>query len=518
MKIELGQTQNYINVGFNTKFTKIKPSFKADIHDEFISESGDSSEGNHIVEWFLGLATTVGAGFAYFRNRKARIAKQIAQNEKELADKVKIETQKKLEKLKAEQESLDKQLNEMNNNIFGKQTTSSVTPTRSSNVSSKKTSTSSNNAGTNINRTSSQVKMSEKDKEYFENMKQELLKSIDKSFMNKDSKQSWTKTINMTIDTIIHDNNSIEQKKQSLDMLKKEIAYQVKWAGKWNNLEKQTVNLKETIEFTTVKAKLKELASKKGFARILGYQTQKDFFNNKLLSPLKNNGDVPNIILMYGPKGTGKTLFAKAIAHEGNVNYIHLELTMSKQEDLLNLKNAAQKAKEIYEKTGKNSIIHLDEIDGISYSDEYAEIVNNLNKDFHATLIATTNHPKQVNTKIANASKSEKIYMPTATKEDIADILKYVLKDFSVSNIDYYKLADKAIKQANGSAYSNASIYDIAEKIVNQHYAKFMEDKLKYNVTSNLEKLSEEEIIKTIEDNLKPDISKEVLEQYKNIF
>lgn len=56
---------------------------------------------------------------------------------------------------------------------------------------------------------------------------------------------------------------------------------------------------------------------------------------------------------MYGPKGTGKTLFAKAIANEGNISYMHLELTMSKQEDLLNLKNAVQKSKEIYEKTGK---------------------------------------------------------------------------------------------------------------------------------------------------------------------
>ena len=516
MKIEPNHAQVYQK--FDTKSQPTKISFKADIPDEFISEMNEKTEsGNHILDWVLGIAATATAGLAFFRNRKARIAKQIAENEKEIAKKTKTEAQKNLEKLKAEQEALDKQLNEMSEKMFGNHKPS-MSAEQKNNNSSKNPFTGNDSGRNSINKTSQFIKINDHDKEYFENVKQELLKSIDASFMNKESKNSWIKTINMTIDTIINNNHSIEQKKQSVDMLKKEIAYQIEWASKWNNLEKQTANLKETIEFTAVKAKLKELASKKGFERILGYKTQKDFFTNKLLEPIKKHEDVPNIILMYGPKGTGKTLFAKAVANEGNINYTQIELTLSKQEDLQNLKNAALKSKEIYEKTGKNSIIHIDEIDGICYSDEYAEILKNLGKEFHATLIATTNHPKSVNTKIINTSKSEKIYMPTATKEDVANILQYVLNDFSVSNIDYGKLADDIMKQAKGAAYSNANIYNIAEKIVEQHYAKFMEDKLKYHMISSLDKITATEIKKVITENLRPDISKEILEQYKNIF
>ena len=461
MKIEASQVQSYQKLAFDAKLSKLKPSFKADIPDEFISETAENAgDGNHIMEWILGLASSAGAGLAFFRNRKARIAKQIAENEKEVIKKAKSEAEDVLSKLKAENEALDRQLTEIRDQI--------IPPVKTEKpnikVQANKTSSTRNTETTNTS------VLSEKDKEHWDR----TIKEVEEEFA--------------------------EHKKQ-LD-----------------EIEKQMYANKEIIEYRATSSKRALLAQAKGFGRILGYQTQKNFFNEKFLKPIRTNSELPNMILMYGPKVTGKTLFAKAVAHEGGANYLQLELTLSKQEDLQNLKNAAQKAKELYQKTGKSSVIHIDEIDGIVFTDEYAEILNKLSKDYHATLFATTNHPKQLNPQLLNANKSEKIYMPTATKEDIAEIFKYVLKDFSEPNVDYNQLAQMAIDKANGAAYSNANIYNLADKIVEQHYGNMMNKKIDHKISSDLKPVSAKEILKAISENLKPDISQEILKEYKNIF
>ena len=539
MKIETKQTQtqNIQNRLNDTKTNSIKPIFR-EIPDEFISETAESAgEHNGLMGYIAAGVAAIGAGFAFFRNRKVRIAKQIAENEKEVIKKAKSEAEDVLARLKTENEALNKSIDKLNEAIL------SPTKSKGSNKTGKSQAYSSGNSKTEGNRAgsgtkagsssgnigrkgeatvnkaqhSANISMSEEDKKYFENVKLELLESIDKSSMKDDIKKGWQNSIKEVVAITQNSNNSIEHKKETLDMLKKEIAYQIEWTTKMDNVEKNLYDMKEVIEYNYSTQKRKELAQKKGFARILGYQTQKDFLNEKLIKPLKKNSETPNIILMYGPKGTGKTLFGKAVAYEGNANHISIDVSIFPEENLQNLKDAVNKSKECFEKTGKRSILLLNEIDGVECNKEYIDIINNLSKKYHATLLGTTNYPKKVDTGILNANNSEKLYMPTSTQEDITKILEYVLKDFSEQGVNFKELAKILTDKTNGAAYSNAQIYEVADQIVKLHYGEILDKKVKQKISSNLAPISEREIIERL-NKIEPDITKEVIDSYKNIF
>jgi ATP-dependent 26S proteasome regulatory subunit len=540
MKIETKQTQtqNIQNRLNGTKTNSIKPIFR-EIPDEFISETAESAgEHNGLVGYIAAGVAAIGAGFAFFRNRKARIAKQIAENEKEVIKKAKSEAEDVLARLKAENEALNKSIDEWNEAILSPTKNKGSNKTgKSQAYSSGSSKTEGNRAGSRTNTGSSSGKtgtkgeratvnnaqnsaniyMSEEDKKYLEKAKQELLDMVDKSAVNKDIKKELVNEIEECAESILNGSNSVEDKKISLDLLKGIIGDQLEMTGKWEALQKEMYDMKEVIEYNYSTQKRKELAQKKGFARILGYQTQKDFLNEKLIKPLKKNSETPNIILMYGPKGTGKTLFGKAVAHEGNANHISIDVSIFPEENLQNLKDAVNKSKECFEKTGKRSILLLNEIDGVECNKEYIDIINNLSKKYHATLLATTNYPKKVDTGILNANNSEKLYMPTSTKEDITKILEYVLKDFSEQGVNFKELAKILTDKTNGAAYSNAQIYEVADQIVKLHYGEILDKKVKQKITSNLAPISEREIIERL-NKIEPDISKEVIDSYKNIF
>ena len=95
MKIEAKQiqAQKLQNKEFYIKANNIKPTFK-ELPDEFVSDTmQNASEHNGIISYIAAGIAAIGTGFAFFRNRKARIAKQIANNEKEIAQKTKTEVE-----------------------------------------------------------------------------------------------------------------------------------------------------------------------------------------------------------------------------------------------------------------------------------------------------------------------------------------------------------------------------------------------------------------------------------------
>lgn len=76
----------------------------------------------------------------------------------------------------------------------------------------------------------------------------------------------------------------------------------------------------------------RNLSNQRGFRRIGGYQTIKDFITQNLIHALSNPDRFkkfaippPRGILLFGPPGTGKTLFAKCLAQEINVPFVNLK-------------------------------------------------------------------------------------------------------------------------------------------------------------------------------------------------
>ena len=212
------------------------------------------------------------------------------------------------------------------------------------------------------------------------------------------------------------------------------------------------------------------------------------------------------MILLYGPKGCGKTLFSKAIADETKCNVINIELTLDNKQDFQNLEKAIDVAKNKYNKEGIYSIIHIDELDGFISDETYKpkelqNIVNSLS-DNYCTIVATTNYPNKLNQNVIPKNKNEKIYIEPPNKTNIQEVLKYYLEDFADSDIDYRQLYDIIQVKIGKDLYSNAQI---SKGIING---------IKETLADTNKKINQE-YIEDIILKIEPDISKTNINEYK---
>ncbi len=235
----------------------------------------------------------------------------------------------------------------------------------------------------------------------------------------------------------------------------------------------------------------------KRFEDIGGYELQKaeakkivKFFSNYEL--FKENGAyLPRGIVFYGQPGTGKTLFAKAIVNESNVNALSLS-----PDELVKEESISLSIKEIFSKAKENapSIILIDEIDRIVccggiYKEEsskekevlrcFLTEIDNL-KDSDCLVIATSNShildmPKSL---IRNGRIEKHIEIPLPDTDQRADILKKYLskndrfKDISITDLAIYTPAFSA---ASLESLVNTVLIDCISENRNATFKDFLE-------------------------------------------
>lgn len=260
--------------------------------------------------------------------------------------------------------------------------------------------------------------------------------------------------------------------------------------------------------------KMHETNSTKGFGKVAGYQAEKDILlsqiGNQIIAERSGQPvEIPNGILFYGPKGNGKTLFAKSFAEQLDCNHLKVNVDVDYMENAKNIKKAINQAKEHFEKTGIRSIIQIDEFDGFLPTDSdnrfiayMKDVLDNISAQYHATIFATTNYPEKINDIVIRPGRfSVAIPLAPANKANTLDIVKHYVKPFADNTVNCEEIANELVRVQPEEAYSNAKIRYLIEALAS------------YIVSKGKTVFSHKELLESIKKSA-PDISKNTLTEF----
>lgn len=237
------------------------------------------------------------------------------------------------------------------------------------------------------------------------------------------------------------------------------------------------------------------MAKDKGFNRIQGYDSIKTKLSDKFCidimlndrleqTSFKQAQDVPDIVFFYGPTGTGKTTFAKALGEESLSELLEPDWVNAPNNDakMELIEDCARKAQEIYQKSNgkKRSIILLNEADSLikrpdpkSYKYEeqkrtierFINFAKNCSKNYKCTLFITTNEPLRVDERILSKEITPiKVGVGPCDKNTAKQILENCLAAHNVT-IETDEIINELFKRPDRK-YSNSNIVNIVENIM----------------------------------------------------
>lgn len=289
---------------------------------------------------------------------------------------------------------------------------------------------------------------------------------------------------------------------------------------------KKTEGTKQSQFVYEMYEKMHKTNSKNGFGSVAGYQKEKDLLltqiGNSIIAERSGQpADVPNGILFYGPKGNGKSLFAKAFAEQLDCHHVKIELDIDEATNWKNLRTAAQKAQENFEKDGKRTIIRIEEFNDFAPKDSkivsvLKSFMDDVSQKYHATIFATTNYPEKIDDVLLRSGRfNVKVALAPADKKNVIEILKHYGKDFADESVNFEELAEEIVKVQPEAAFSNAKIQAIIQDLVkgqvgpeNTNNSFVFADFVKKGC-----KISQREIIENIK-KLGADISKAALDKF----
>lgn len=275
-------------------------------------------------------------------------------------------------------------------------------------------------------------------------------------------------------------------------------------------LERITSMMSNVSNTEEIFRKIQDPTKLDGFAKIAGYHIEKEKLKNHVgkefaLEKSNNPANVPNGILFYGPKGNGKSTFAEALTGQLGCRIIKIPNVLDDTENMKNVRAAAAKAQEDFEKDGIRTIIQIDEFDefapvGSRITGPLKSFMDDISKKYHCTIFATTNSPENIDDILLRDGRFDvKVGLPVADKPNALAVLKHYGESFADETVNFDKLADEIVKKQPNEAFSNDRISSIVSKFMEKHTTKL--------------KMSHNDFLKSIEE-VGPDILKEALDKF----
>lgn len=200
--------------------------------------------------------------------------------------------------------------------------------------------------------------------------------------------------------------------------------------------------------------------------RIAGYEGIKSLLNLVYIENVKNKKEIPNTILFYGPSGLGKTAIGPALAEEVGARFKKEDIGFRTENKLIEkIKNYLSDAEQLYNETGRYTVIQLNEIDGFLTSDsklrkEFSKIIKDCGSKYHTTIFMTSNNPLNIHKDILNNLEIS-IPVEPPSINDIKDIVEYYVNNREIENFNSEKIAQEFESVKPEYSYSNAQIENI---------------------------------------------------------
>ncbi|MHA1828963.1 MAG: ATP-binding protein [Candidatus Heimdallarchaeaceae archaeon] len=241
-----------------------------------------------------------------------------------------------------------------------------------------------------------------------------------------------------------------------------------------------------------------------GFNAVGGYEVVKKYITKRILKPLKAQQyakqmgmDLPKGLLFMGPPGTGKSLFAKAIAKELEIPIIELQtrnfLSKYVGESESNLKRILKVIDEM-----KPCVVFIDEIDSLgkrggtgendggTMSRIFGQLLSWMNDQEGSIVIGTTNEIERMDQAMLRPGRFDKIipvlYPDVAARLEIFKVHTQIKRSIPLAELDFETLAKETefftgaeiealVKDAVGEA-----VEEDAKQVTIQHFARALEN------------------------------------------